>query len=60
MIESTLVKEDLIFEVPLRPQSLAEFIGQEAVRERLDVIIGAAKMRGEALGIAPFRAPRAW
>jgi Holliday junction DNA helicase RuvB len=49
-IESTLAKEDFSFEVPLRPQSLQEFFGQEEVRARLDVFIGAAKQRGETLG----------
>lgn len=49
-IESTLVKEDPTFEVPLRPQSLEEFCGQDEVRERLEVFIGAAKKRQEALG----------
>ena len=49
-IESTLVKEDFSFEVPLRPQSLDDFLGQDDVRARLDVFIGAAKKRGEALG----------
>ncbi len=33
----------------LRPQSLAEYIGQEQVKKRLNVSIGAAKKRGEAL-----------
>jgi holliday junction DNA helicase RuvB len=49
-IESTLSKEDFSFEVPLRPQSLDEFLGQDEVRARLDVFMGAAKKRGEALG----------
>ncbi|NGX54832.1 MAG: Holliday junction ATP-dependent DNA helicase RuvB [Chlamydiae bacterium] len=49
-IESTLAKEDTHFEVPLRPQSMDEFYGQEKVRERLDVFIGAAKQRNETLG----------
>lgn len=49
-IESTLAKEDFSFEVPLRPQSLNEFLGQDEVRARLDIFIGAAKKRGEALG----------
>ncbi|MCH9626144.1 MAG: Holliday junction ATP-dependent DNA helicase RuvB [Chlamydiales bacterium] len=48
--ESTLVKEDHSFEVPLRPQSLDDFVGQEDVRERLNVFMGAAKLRGESLG----------
>lgn len=49
-IESTLAKEDYGFEAPLRPQSLSEFVGQDDVRERLDVFIGAAKLRSEPLG----------
>lgn len=49
-IESNLAKEDFSFEVPLRPQSLGEFLGQDEVRERLDVFMGAAKKRSEALG----------
>ncbi len=49
-IESSLVKEDFSFEIPLRPQSLDDFLGQDDVRARLDVFMGAAKKRGEALG----------
>lgn len=49
-LESTFSKEDMTFEIPLRPQSLSEFIGQEEVKGRLDVFIQAAKMRKEALG----------
>lgn len=49
-IESTLTKEDHNFEIPLRPQSLSEFVGQDAIKARLDVFMGAAKKRKEALG----------
>ena len=34
---------------PLRPKTLAEYIGQEKVKENLSVYINAAKLRGEAL-----------
>ncbi len=51
------VSEDLAFEVPLRPQSLEEFVGQDALRERLEVLLGAAKQRGEALGHCLFSGP---
>lgn len=34
---------------PLRPRTLAEYIGQDKVKENLSVYIDAAKMRGEAL-----------
>lgn len=56
-IESALDKEDLSFEVPLRPQSLLDFIGQDHLRERLTVLIEAAKQRREALGHCLFSGP---
>src|ERR1700712_3784347 len=36
-------------EISLRPQTLAEFVGQKASRENLAIFIQAAKFRGEAL-----------
>lgn len=33
----------------IRPRSLAEYIGQPAVREQMEIFIGAARARGEAL-----------
>ncbi len=33
----------------LRPKMLEEYVGQEKVREQLDIFIGAARKRGEAL-----------
>jgi Holliday junction DNA helicase RuvB len=56
-IESSLAKQDLPFEVPLRPQSLDDFVGQDAIRDRLEVLIGAAKQRGEPLGHCLFSGP---
>ncbi len=56
-IESSLSKEDEVFEVPLRPQSLGDFLGQDKIRERLEVYIGAAKQRGEPLGHSLFSGP---
>ncbi|NDE82024.1 MAG: Holliday junction branch migration DNA helicase RuvB [Chlamydiia bacterium] len=49
-IESSWTKPDETYEVPLRPSSLGDFLGQESVKERLDVIIQAAKQRHEPLG----------
>lgn len=56
-IKSSLSQEDKTFEVPLRPQSLDDFHGQDQIRERLDVLIGAAKQRGEALSHCLFTGP---
>ncbi|MFY7842428.1 MAG: Holliday junction branch migration DNA helicase RuvB [Rhabdochlamydiaceae bacterium] len=56
-IQSNLKKLDENFELPLRPQSLSDFLGQESIRERLSIYLGAAKIRQEALGHALFHGP---
>src|ERR1700733_4785843 len=68
-IESTMTQEgpakyrdlasaaDSTFEIPLRPQSLDEFVGQDSVRDRLDILVGAARLRSEALGHCLFSGP---
>ncbi|SFD37635.1 Holliday junction branch migration DNA helicase RuvB [Streptomyces aidingensis] len=38
--------EDTAVEAALRPRSLGEFIGQERVREQLDLVLRAARARG--------------
>ena len=43
------VDDDSSFELKLRPQRLREFIGQNKVKDNLEVAIQAAKSRGEAL-----------
>jgi Holliday junction DNA helicase RuvB len=42
-------EEDLVVEQNLRPKRLADYIGQEEIKESLRVFIEAAKQRGEAL-----------
>jgi Holliday junction DNA helicase RuvB len=49
-IQSTLAKEDSNFEIPLRPTNINDFIGQENVKERLSIYMGAAKKRNDTLG----------
>lgn len=49
--------EDAAFEVPLRPQSLTDFVGQKQICDRLEVLIGAAKKRGDPLGHCLFSGP---
>lgn len=56
-IESSWTKPDETFEVPLRPQSLSDFLGQDSIRERLEVTIQAAKQRQEPLGHCLFYGP---
>jgi Holliday junction DNA helicase RuvB len=43
------VDDDAQYEAGLRPRTLADYIGQERVRENLEVSISAARQRGEAL-----------
>ena len=49
IVSSTYSGEDSENEVSLRPQTLAEYVGQEKAKENLRVYIEAAKSRGEVL-----------
>jgi Holliday junction DNA helicase RuvB len=42
-------RDEEVFHTSLRPQSLAECIGQEVVREQLSIALDAARQRGEPL-----------
>ncbi len=44
-----LDEEELLEQVSLRPQRLSDFVGQEQVKEQLEVAVAAAAARGEAL-----------
>ncbi|MCL1893581.1 MAG: Holliday junction branch migration DNA helicase RuvB [Holophagaceae bacterium] len=46
-LDPTLQEE--VFEYSLRPQRLQEYIGQEKVKERLEIALAAAKLRKEVL-----------
>jgi len=48
MTDGTRQEQDAV-EGSLRPQTLREFIGQRTLRDNLDVFIGAAKQRAEAM-----------
>jgi Holliday junction DNA helicase RuvB len=50
-------RDDDVAESSLRPQKLAEFIGQEKARANLDVFIKAARARNEALDHVLFVGP---
>lgn len=49
VVSSRLRDEDAPLESSLRPRSLADFPGQQAVKEKLAIYIQAARERGEAL-----------
>lgn len=44
-----LQEEESGFELILRPQKMAEFVGQNRIKENLGIFIQAAKQRGDAL-----------
>lgn len=57
-IESSLKKpSDETLEVTLRPFQMSDFLGQEQLKERLEIFVGAAKKRKEALGHCLFYGP---
>jgi Holliday junction DNA helicase RuvB len=49
--------EDLALEASLRPRSMAEYIGQPAMREKLGIFLEAAKRRQDALDHALIFGP---
>src|SRR5438552_6883632 len=49
LITATRVEDDAQYEAGLRPRALDDYIGQDRVRENLEVSIAAAKQRREAL-----------
>lgn len=42
-------QEELALDLSLRPKKLAEYIGQDKVKENLKILLDAAKQRGEAV-----------
>ena len=57
VITPSKIGEDSELDVKLRPQYLKEFVGQEKIKEQLQIFIDAAKKRGEALDHVLFYGP---
>jgi Holliday junction DNA helicase RuvB len=49
LVTSSRVDDDAQYEAGLRPRRLDDYIGQDRVREQLEVSVAAATQRGEAL-----------
>jgi Holliday junction DNA helicase RuvB len=49
IIKPTQNTEETLFEATLRPQKLAEYVGQEKIKENLTILVDAAKARKETL-----------
>ena len=56
-IETNLTEEDIKIEGSLRPQVLADYIGQEKVKSNLQIYIDAAKQRNDSLDHVLFYGP---
>jgi Holliday junction DNA helicase RuvB len=57
LIDPEHCEDDEHFENPLRPRTLAEYIGQEQVKSNLEVFIQAARRRAESLDHVLFYGP---
>jgi Holliday junction DNA helicase RuvB len=49
VVAPTAVREDEAIDRAIRPKRLADYIGQEQVKRQLEIFVGAARSRGEAL-----------
>lgn len=56
-MQPSLTEEDLSIDRSLRPKYLADYLGQEKVKESLGIMIQAAKERGEAADHILFSGP---
>jgi len=54
---SVISPEDEKLNKTLRPPTLADYVGQQRLREKLQIALGAARSRGEALEHALFHGP---
>ena len=57
IITAQLEEEEKRYEATLRPPTLSEYIGQDKVKENLNIFIEAAKRRSEALDHVLFYGP---
>ena len=58
LIEAAAIDpEDREFDVALRPRTLAEFVGQERVKEQLALLLDGARRRGESVDHLLFSGP---
>jgi len=57
LINDNLTEEELLFDASLRPQQLTEFVGQDKLKERIEIFVSAAKKRKEPLEHMLFCGP---
>lgn len=49
LVEPEIKSEEIALDITLRPQQLADFVGQVQIKQNLNISIQAAKKRGDAL-----------
>jgi Holliday junction DNA helicase RuvB len=49
VVAGVAVREDDVQDRAIRPRRLADYVGQQAVKDQLDIFVAAARERGEAL-----------
>jgi Holliday junction DNA helicase RuvB len=49
VVASAVVREDDVLDRAIRPRRLSDYVGQQAVKDQLDIFVAAARERGEAL-----------
>jgi Holliday junction DNA helicase RuvB len=49
LVEPEAAREEAVFDITLRPQQLADFIGQQQIKQNLTISMQAAQKRGENL-----------
>jgi Holliday junction DNA helicase RuvB len=57
LLATEVLAEEEPFDVGLRPRRMNEFIGQEPLKERLSILVEAARDRGEAIDHVLFSGP---
>ncbi len=48
-ISTVLLRDEKIFDRALRPETLTEYVGQDAIKRNLSIVINAARKRGEPI-----------
>jgi holliday junction DNA helicase RuvB len=57
LLQSAAAEADAVDEVTLRPRHLDEFVGQPRLKEHLEIVLGAARGRGQAADHLLFAGP---
>jgi Holliday junction DNA helicase RuvB len=57
IVDPELPEEERAFDAALRPRTLAEFVGQDRIKEQLALLIEGARARGEPLDHLLFSGP---